>query len=1250
MERNAFLGRPLVLFVCTIVLGVFGAAARGQTDDAARAHAIQLFSAAPAAFIENTGQLDDPSIRYVFNGSGANVYHTTTGPVFQVLQSSPSASLVLSATFPAAKMILPAGEDLQQSSVNYYHGNDGAKWQVNVPTFSKVVYRGLYDGIDLHTFGRRSSLKYEFHVAPGADWTKIAVRYFGIDGLAIDSAGALHVSTRLGELIDDAPYVYQPIRGKQVPVICDYLLIDERTYGFQVRGTVDRSTELVIDPNLAWATYLGGGIYGNADDEGHDVSVDASGNALITGWTQSSDFPTPGGFDTGLSGGDAFIAKVSSTGQLLWASYLGGMYNESSYSVAVDAAGNALITGSTGSPDFPTPGGFSTAIRGIDAFVAKVSSSGQLVWASFLGGSSSEQGRCIATDTAGNALITGITSSSDFPTPGGFDTALNGSEDAFVAKVSSSCQLIWGSYLGGSAVDRGWGIAADAAGNAMIAGETASNDFPTPGGFDTTYGGHSTLDGFVCRVSASGRLLWGSYLGGSMVDSAWSIAADSAGNAVIVGITFSSDFPTNGGYDKSYGGYSSDAFVTKVSAAGQLLWSSFLGGSQADDANKVALDPAGNALITGDTDSGDFPTAGQVFGVHGGTEAFVVKAGTGGKPLWGACLSGSSHDYGIAIASDPVGNAFVTGTTNSHDFPTSGGFDTTLGGSEDAFVAKIALAPLLRVCSNPVTGISISGDKPGTTDYTVECAAGLSVSLSAPSSYIALNGSHYSFVKWIVGGGDKIGNPVSIVIDQDETAVALYQFVPWPLTVQSAPISAVRVSGDKPGLTSYTAPCDDLQVIGLQAPPAQMASGARYEFAHWTLNGTDKPEGQTSVAITMDQAVTAIAVYSRITPQVILKGPVERGEAPLLSGGGTFKADICLKNVYTLYNAEIGLKITDPAGNNAGFTISTANGNPRLAGLAVEFNGAAFPDAALYIASGPCFGLAAAPNPWDLADETRLFTITYNYGAAALGNYTISLNTARTVLYDVNMTTISVQTLPGSVTIIPKRTLSVQSSPVPGFAISGDKPGSTDYSATCADQQVVNLSALPLVTLSGSDYSFVRWVLDGINQPDLQTSIAVTMNADRTAVAQYFRHCTLSVRSSPITGVLVGGDKPGRTEYSAEFERQETVTLSAQSGVMASARSFPFVRWTLDGASQPLRQADFQVTMDTDHAAVAVYALFGDANGDCKVNVLDLLQTRNRLAQSASTADNWKADFDQSGKIDILDLILVRNQMGRNCP
>ena len=218
--------------------------AGGQPDGVSRAKAIQLFSAAPAAFIENTGEIDDPSIRYAFYGSGANVFHTANGPMFQVFQreldpqtvtpqpfadprhpvagdQSLTATCSFSATFPGANKIDPIGDQPQDARMNYYIGKDPSRWRPNVPTCTKVIYPGVWDGIDLHTFGRRSSLKYEFHAAPGADWSKIAVRYFGILGLQADSAGALRSSmTALASAICWLLSFSTPARSLSRSILC----------------------------------------------------------------------------------------------------------------------------------------------------------------------------------------------------------------------------------------------------------------------------------------------------------------------------------------------------------------------------------------------------------------------------------------------------------------------------------------------------------------------------------------------------------------------------------------------------------------------------------------------------------------------------------------------------------------------------------------------------------------------------------------------------------------------------------------------------------------------------------------------------------------------------------------------------------------------------------------------------------------------------------------------------------------------
>ncbi|KKK68585.1 hypothetical protein LCGC14_2942580, partial [marine sediment metagenome] len=376
----------------------------------------------------------DESVRYVFSGSAANVLHTDSGPVIQLFRreaaepddpfapphEDPAPDTVELAevfvSFDGANAARPVGVGRAETVYNYFVG-DEADWRTNVPAYQRIVYPGLYDGIDLHTWGRRNSLKYEFHVAPGADYTQVQVSFEGIAGLSIDAAGALHVQTELGELIDDAPYIYQEIDGQRVEVAGAFSLVDADTYRFSVTGAYDPSEQLIIDPLLIWGSFLGG----NDADYGYAIAADATGNALIAGWMRSPDFPTPGDFDTSHNGDDhdAFVAKVSGSGELLWTSFLGGSDDDFGYAIAADAAGNALITGRTYSSDFPTPGGFNTDTGGAygDAFVAKVSGAGALLWSSVLGGTHRDQGSAIAADAAGNALIAGTTASSDFPTP-----------------------------------------------------------------------------------------------------------------------------------------------------------------------------------------------------------------------------------------------------------------------------------------------------------------------------------------------------------------------------------------------------------------------------------------------------------------------------------------------------------------------------------------------------------------------------------------------------------------------------------------------------------------------------------------------------------------------------------------------------------------------------------------------------------------------------------------------------------------
>jgi hypothetical protein len=320
-------------------------------------------------------------------------------------------------------------------------------------------------------------------------------------------------------------------------------------------------------------------------------------------------------------------------------------------------------------------------------------------WSSYLGGAMDDRAFGLAADAAGNLYLTGDTTSADFPATGGFDTAFQAPRDAFVTKVSADgSSLVFSSYLGGAdGFDLGYGVAVNGTGEVFVCGETWSADFPANGGFDTTLSGAN--EAFVTKVSASGAtIVWSSFLGGSGQDEmAAAVAVDGSDNAYLLGRTPSTDFPSMGGFDTTYGGGSSDAFVAKVNAGGgSLAWSSYLGGSSMDAPGYgIAVDGGGNVHVAGDTQSTDFPsTGGFDTAMSGPWDAFVTKIDAAGSSLaWSSYLGGIGSDYGRGLAIDGAANVYLTGDTNSLDFPAMGGFDTDRNGvAGDAFVTKVNAA------------------------------------------------------------------------------------------------------------------------------------------------------------------------------------------------------------------------------------------------------------------------------------------------------------------------------------------------------------------------------------------------------------------------------------------------------------------------------------------------------------------------------------------------------------------------------
>jgi hypothetical protein len=596
-----------------------------------------------------------------------------------------------------------SGQDELPGKANYLIGNDPAKWRTGMPTYARVRYQALYPGIDLVYYGNQRQLEYDFVVAPGAHPQAITLAFEGADELEVDARGDLVLHTAAGALRHRKPVIYQEIDGVRREIPGGYVSKGRHHVGFQV-AAYDVERPLIIDPTLVFSTYLGGSSFESA----LGIAIDGAGNAYVVGGTQSADFPTtPGALLTTLNGGfDAFVAKLDPTGSaLVYATYLGGNNIDQSSGIAVDGAGNAYVSGSTQSRDFPTtPGAFQTTSNGdFDAFVAKLDPTGSaLIYATYLGGNNIDQSGGIAVDGAGNAYVSGSTQSTNFPTtPGAFQATFKGGfGDAFVTKLDpTGSTLVYSTYLGGSDSDRGSGIAGssiaiDGAGNAYVSGGTQSTDFPTtPGAFQTTFNGGS--DAFVAKLNSTGSaLVYSTYLGGSDFDEGGAIVVDALGNAYVTGATFSANFPTTlGAFDTTFNG--GDAFVTKLNSTGSALaYSTYLGGSAFDAARGIAIDSAGYAYVVGVTQSTDFPTTPGAVQMmfNGGLDAFVTTLDPTGSALVHATyLGGSASDEGSRIAVDTAGNAYVGGQTGSADFPTTAGaFDTTLNGFNDAFAAKIA--------------------------------------------------------------------------------------------------------------------------------------------------------------------------------------------------------------------------------------------------------------------------------------------------------------------------------------------------------------------------------------------------------------------------------------------------------------------------------------------------------------------------------------------------------------------------------
>jgi uncharacterized protein (TIGR03437 family) len=632
------------------------------------------------------------------------------------------------------------------SRTNYFHGSSSQGWRTNVANYSKVRVDGVYPGVDLVFYGTAGQLEYDFVVHPGADPRAIQFEIQGADTVSVDASGDLLLSAGGLNVRWNAPLLYQAVSGGRSRIVGGFQQRGRRVR-FQV-GDYDRTRELVIDPVLSYASYLGG----SGDDAARAIATDSAGNVYISGGTTSANLavtatafqPSFGGQTTSQYSGDAFVAKFSSAGALLYLTYLGGQTDDFATSLAVDAAGNAYVAGMTNSTDFPvTAGAYQKIFAGYggntcgrmgDAFVAKLNPTGsELIYSTYLGGQKDDAASAIAIDSTGNVYVAGSTISTDFPTTAGaYQTSFHGlggqegrpscggapqfnTGDAFVSKLNpTGSQLIFSTYLGGKLDDFALAIALDSQQNVYVAGSTLSYDFPVASALQGSFHGSDPQnvfwnfgDAFVAKLSSSGAsLIYSTYLGGSGDDVIDGLAAASDGTLWVTGGTTSQDFPvTKDAVQGAYAGYIirpfnieqsvGDAFIAHINATGTaLLYSTYLGGSQNDMGESIAVDDSGLVYVVGFTDSQNFPYTTNALqktlaGAGGGGPYFYTGDGfitvldpTVPRLVYSSYFGGSLDDQLFAVVLDGQGGVWATGGTASTDLPvTPNAAQATLGGS-----------------------------------------------------------------------------------------------------------------------------------------------------------------------------------------------------------------------------------------------------------------------------------------------------------------------------------------------------------------------------------------------------------------------------------------------------------------------------------------------------------------------------------------------------------------------------------------
>ncbi|HEY0428884.1 MAG TPA: Ig-like domain-containing protein [Pyrinomonadaceae bacterium] len=696
-----------------------GAAETGDAQIQQKQKIAEEYGKLPINFEPNMGQTDD-EVKFLARGHGYSLFLTGREAVLALQKRGKTKAQDKNAVVkmqiqgandsPAA-----SGLDKTDAKSNYFIGSDPNKWQREVPNFRQVKFEQIYAGVDVVYYGNGQQLEYDFVVRPNASPDQIKLKFDGVKSAKIDAkSGDLLLETGAGTIRQHKPLVYQNIDGARKEIASSYVLAkdkgqttkDEFSVSFKL-AEYDKSKELVIDPVLAYGSYLGGNLF----DEGRAITVDAQGNAYIVGTAASRNFPTTAGtIKPALLSStnadqfwyDAFVTKVNPTGTaLVFSTYYGGRNgNETGSGVAVDAQGNVLLSGTTMSADLPLVNAYQGTFGGTDdVFAAKLNPTGSnIIYSTYLGGNNTDSGGKIALNPAsGEATFAGTTASPDFPTTAGaYKEKLCSSPQtcsgifysgSYVVKLSATGSAIFSTLFDMAIND----VALDTTGNIVVGG-TAGTIPATPGAFQTASSGG--VEGFIAKLNPTGNtLVFGTFLGGGLQsDRVKSIAVDSTGNIYAAGQTQNTAFPTTAGaFDQIFNG-GEDAFLTKFNPSGSaLVYSTFFGGSAKDEPFAIGLGTDDSAFVAGETTSGaTFPLKNSINGTNG--TIFVTRFNADATALVFSTFLGQGGAYDLAV--DGANNAYATGHTTSIQvtpdaFQPMKGDATATASTKDAFVIKL---------------------------------------------------------------------------------------------------------------------------------------------------------------------------------------------------------------------------------------------------------------------------------------------------------------------------------------------------------------------------------------------------------------------------------------------------------------------------------------------------------------------------------------------------------------------------------